>query len=262
MPGPAPGPSGPGLPPSAHPHGGPPAPAFPGGPLIYPDGVLYALDPIGRTPNAAGWDYDPRGNPTYTPPAGQPAPPSIPQPPGMVPPGPPVTPQRFDPRQGPGGGLGEASLPVAGDPWTDTLSGDPWTDTLAGDPWTDTASGGPVSVGEGKDQVDRFGEGKDQVDRISAMPEPTAFSHVPTSAELDALPPGAQATTPWGPVERGPDGKHHVVMDDAGKAAFGQAMATARANFGVLPFAALPGLPMPPVEVGKPNYNPWMDKWS
>lgn len=96
-----------------------------------------------------------------------------------------------------------------------------------------------------------------------AAPPAAVLSRVPSQAEFDQMGPGATAQTPYGQMVAGADGQAKVVLDEAGKAAFVQARAKALGDFGQLPtWAAGPGAPPPPVEVGRPNFNPLTGLWS
>ncbi len=206
---------------------------------------LKPLPPLPRTAAPAGVNTAPPGrpsgpsSPTAPVSAGAALLPQMPAPyvPPPMPTAPPPTP--LSPGSRPSAPVGPAPAQAPPGP-APTVAGDPWTDqSLRGDPWTDVHT--PVRA-----------------------PFEQTYSYVPSAAELDALPPGATAVTPWGPVQRGADGKHEVVMDDNGKAQYGQAVARAKASFGPMPsqLASLPGLPPPPVVPGRANFNPWINLWS
>lgn len=97
------------------------------------------------------------------------------------------------------------------------------------------------------------------------MPTPATFqaSRVPSKEEFAALGPGATAQTPWGQVVPKEDGTPQLVLDEAGKAAYTAARAKAMGDFGPVPaWAQGPGMPPPPVEPGRWNFNPMTGMWS
>jgi hypothetical protein len=88
-------------------------------------------------------------------------------------------------------------------------------------------------------------------------------TRVPTAAEFSQLGPGATAQTPWGQVVPKADGRPQLVLDEAGKAAYVQARTQALARYGAAPsWASGPGMPPPPVEPGRANFNVFTGQWS
>lgn len=102
-----------------------------------------------------------------------------------------------------------------------------------------------------------------QVGAPPAAPAVLQTTRVPTKDEFAAMGPGATAQTPFGPVVPKENGDPQLVLDEAGKAAYVQARAQALARYGPMPaFASGPGMPPPPVEPGRSNFNPFSGVWS
>ena len=103
------------------------------------------------------------------------------------------------------------------------------------------------------------------------QPQPTAPRRDPGRAPVDpAAPrrdPGREPqpiTPPLGVPGVDAYGQPTTVLSPEGQAQYQQAIVQKRRAFGPMPkvFATLPGLPPPPVELGKPHYNPFTGRWG
>jgi hypothetical protein len=93
-----------------------------------------------------------------------------------------------------------------------------------------------------------------------------SLQHVPTADELGALGSGMAVSTPHGDIYRDPaTGELVKRFNDVGKAAYEQERAAKLRAFGRYPGMDDPRSPAPPVEPGKPSYNPFAPRgqeWS
>lgn len=152
-----------------------------------------------------------------------------------------------------------------GEMWPD-FKGEMWPDAQApgqkapGEMWPDVAQpqGGPAAKGEMWPDLQAPGQ--------APAPKPVSttakYPYIPSADEIAGLPPGTSVETPWGIVEPDPSGEPRLVMNAQGQAAYAAARARAMAAYGPTPFAGRPGVPNPPVAVGKPNYNAFTGMWS
>lgn len=94
----------------------------------------------------------------------------------------------------------------------------------------------------------------------------TVARGVPTAEQLRALAPGQGIETEHGHIYRDlGTGEVKLRMNPAGKAAYAAARVEAVKRYGRYPGMDDAGAPPPPVEPGKPNFNPWAvagQEWS
>ncbi len=94
-------------------------------------------------------------------------------------------------------------------------------------------------------------------------PQPTApappieFQRLPFDDELAMVPEGSVVRTPWGEGRVQGGSVRDYALTPAGKEAYGRAMIREVENFGAHPWKGDPGAPAPPVEPGRPSFNPF-----
>lgn len=207
----------------------PPAPAMaPNGrpPLPRPSFAGGAGSSLPLTPGTAGAAGSPAGSPQR---------PSMPTPtPG---------PNAVLWPDSPGGAKGAGPSPGAV-LWPDTPRGGPGQGAVL---WPDAPAGGGGGAQPGPGQP------------VAPAPAPLRLSveKVPSRAEIASLPPGAEIMTPYGMV--GADGRVHPTPETA--AAYQAAVVRAQQAYGPHPFSAMPGVPAPPVVLGRANFNAFTGQW-
>lgn len=93
-----------------------------------------------------------------------------------------------------------------------------------------------------------------------------SVAYTPTPEQLRMLGPGQGVRTEFGDIYKHPvTGALTMRLNDAGKAAHQAAHAQALRRFGTYPWSTDPAAPAPPIEIGKPAFNPFARKgeeWS
>lgn len=146
-----------------------------------------------------------------------------------------------------------ATAPKPGEMWPDAnAGGEMWPDFQApqqagGEMWPDAqakAAPGPMPT---------------------APTEPITFQRLPFDDELAMVPEGSVVRTPWGEGRASGGKVRDYNLTPAGKEAHGRAMVKRVQTFGAHPWVHDPAAPQPPIELGRPAFNPFAPEgkgWS
>ena len=121
--------------------------------------------------------------------------------------------------------------------------------------------GPPVSAGGPKAQViDRAPQPAAQV--IDRGPQAQVIDRIPQP--VGPPPPGTPIPSPLGTTVQDAGGTSSTTLSPEGQAKYQQAIVDKRKAFGPLPklFSTVPGLPPPPIELGKPFFNPFSGRFG
>lgn len=141
----------------------------------------------------------------------------------------------------------QAQPPKPGEMWPDAQAPRP------GEMWPDFAA--PQQAG-GEMWPDARGQAPAPAPVPTAPTEPITFQRLPFDDELAMVPEGSVVRTPWGEGRVSGGKVRDYNLTPAGKEAHGRAMVKRVQEFGAHPWVNDPRAPQPPVELGRPAFNP------